>query len=69
MPQVPIDSSHIKYAEYDSDSQRMVLTFQNGSRYSYANMTPDLYTAFLQAPSQGEFLHRNVIKSLPGTKV
>jgi KTSC domain-containing protein len=50
-------------AAYDSDSQRLVLTFPNGRSYSYEAVPPDLYRQWQEAESKGDF-YNNFIRGI-----
>jgi hypothetical protein len=50
-------SSVISQAEYDPSSCTLVIRFVTGRRYRYANVPPELYEAFKNAPSKGAFFN------------
>lgn len=56
-----IHSSNIQNVEYDPEQKVLEVTFNNGGVYAYHGVTPEIYAAFIDAPSRGGFLH-NVIK-------
>jgi hypothetical protein len=62
IPLRPVDdSSHIAAAGYDHGQQVMRVEFKSGKQYDYHGVTPEIYGAFLEAPSQGEY-HAKVIR-------
>jgi hypothetical protein len=61
------ESSHIKSATYDPDTQELIVSFPNAS-YSYAGVPQDVVDGFSAAPSAGSYLHAN-IKRFPTTKL
>lgn len=66
---IPISSSHILSAQYDDDAQQMVIEFQNGSRYRYSNVDPVVFTAFMDSPSKGNYLHKVIRQVCPCEKL
>lgn len=48
-------SSHIKRGEYDPEMQSLTISFVNNAKYEYLNVPPDVWEAFLTAPSHGKF--------------
>lgn len=58
------DSSHVKGASYDSDTQELAVTFPGGSTYVYSGIPPEIAADFSAAPSAGSYLHK-VIKAAP----
>jgi hypothetical protein len=45
---------------YDPDAQALTVTFHDGRKYRYQDVTPDIASGFKDAPSQGKFLHQHV---------
>ena len=60
MERTPVSSSNISAIGYDSDSETLEVEFTNGSVYSYSNVPPGEYEAFMNADSQGKYLHANI---------
>lgn len=54
----PISSSHIAGAKYDSYLHQMTVQFKNKSHYVIHGISPEEYQEFLDAPSQGEHMHK-----------
>lgn len=48
-------SSAIKDAEYQSDSQTLILPFPDGSRYSYTGVPQAVYDGLRKANSPGQY--------------
>lgn len=66
----PIEgSSNIAAAGYSPDLETLRVEFQNGSQYDYHGVTPEVATAFFEAPSQGEYLNRIIKPAHPAAKV
>ena len=66
---VPISSSHILSAEYDDENQEMFIEFDNGSRYRYSNVDSVVFTAFMDSPSKGNYLHKVIKQVCPCEKL
>ncbi len=66
---IPISSSHILSAEYDDENQEMFIEFDNGSRYRYSNVDPVVFTAFMDSPSKGNYLHKVIKQVCPCEKL
>ena len=58
----PISSSAISEAAYDEPSQTLHIRFQSGRTYSYPNVTPEDYQAFLDAPSPNGYLQSQIAR-------
>ncbi len=58
--EVPVSSSNIQSVLYNEEDRNLDVTFRNGTRYRYHGVDPSLYSAFLQAPSKGSFLHQHI---------
>ena len=50
-------SSVIRAYRYEPDRGRLQVTFTSGRRYSYFAVPPELYQAFKDASSKGEFFN------------
>ncbi len=66
---IPISSSHILNAEYDDENQVMFIEFDNGSRYRYSNVDSVVFTAFMDSPSKGNYLHKVIKQVCPCEKL
>jgi hypothetical protein len=56
----PVTSSNIKAVGYDPDTQRLVVQFNSGKKYAYADVPPEVHKEFLDAKSMGIFFTREV---------
>lgn len=63
------NSSNVRAAGYDGDRNVLRIEFTSGAKYDYHGVTPDIYRAFLDAPSQGSYLHRIIKQGCPASKV
>ena len=58
---VPVESSSIAGVCYDNNTQTLYVAFKTGSRYFYQPVPEPIYTALLNAPSKGRYLHAQII--------
>lgn len=56
-------SSNLASGSYDSDTQELVIAFQNGSAYSYKDVPQAIKNGLLLAPSAGSYFYRNIRNS------
>lgn len=57
-----IKSSNIKKTEYDTDSKKLIVEFNNGFRYEYEDVPHQIYTRFRMNESQGKFFTSDIAK-------
>ena len=50
-------STAIRHVSYDSAKAELIVTFVTGRRYLYANVPPEIFTAFGEAPSKGAYFN------------
>jgi len=55
------NSSMIKYSEYNSENQILMIEFNNDAEYLYYNVPLEIYEGLISASSAGKFFN-NVIK-------
>lgn len=65
----PVSSSNLLSAGYDTAQKVLRVEFDDGAKYDYHGVTPDIYRAFLDAPSQGKYLHRIIKQGCPASRV
>jgi hypothetical protein len=58
MPEV--ESSVIRWIEYDEDEHALFITFTSGLTYRYERFPQIEYDALLSAPSKGEFFNQRI---------
>lgn len=63
-----IKSSNIKKSEYDLDTKKLLITFNNDIMYEYDDVPHKLYTQFRLAESQGKFFSANIAKNFKYVK-
>jgi aspartokinase-like uncharacterized kinase len=57
-----IKSSNIKRTEYDTETKKLVVEFNNGFKYEYDEVPHQIYTKFRVAESQGKFFVAEISK-------
>jgi hypothetical protein len=58
-----IKSSNIKRTEYDTETKKMIVEFNNGFKYEYDDVPHQAYTKFRAAESQGKFFVTEISKA------
>ena len=64
-----IKSSNIKKTEYDTESKKLVVEFNNGHRYEYDEVPHQTYTKFRMSESQGKYFTTDIAKKYKYKKV
>jgi hypothetical protein len=60
--EVEIKSSNLKSASYNTETEDLTITFNNGFVYEYSKVPWSLFTKFRMADSQGKFFNLNIAK-------
>lgn len=60
MKRTPVVSTQIRSVGHDPKANVLHVEFQNGSVYSYPNVTADHHAALMGAKSLGEHFHANI---------
>ena len=64
-----IKSSNMVRSEYDTESKKMIVEFNNGSKYEYLEVPHKVYTQFRMSESQGKFFTSNISKKFSYNKL
>lgn len=64
-----IKSSNIKRTEYDTETKKMIVEFNNGFRYEYDEVPHQTYTRFRMSESQGKYFVTEISKKYKYKKV
>ncbi len=64
-----IKSSNIKKTEYDTETKKLVVEFNNGLKYEYEEVPHQSYTQFRRAESQGQFFTTDISKKFKYKKL
>jgi hypothetical protein len=62
---IPVESSNVSAFGYDDDKQILYVNFRGKNNeadrlYSYYDVEPDVYTAFMESDSKGQFVWQNL---------
>ena len=60
MERMAVDSSSVSSVGYDPATFELEVEFRNGRTYRYQQVPIAAYRLLLQAPSIGEFLHKQI---------
>lgn len=60
MDRVPIVSSNIKEAGFDTNSNTLEVLFADGRLYQYFDVPETIYQGLLSAPSAGLYFHQSI---------
>jgi lysyl-tRNA synthetase class 2 len=66
---VEIQSSNLKNAVYNTETEDLTVTFNNGSIYEYNKVPWSKFTKLRLAESQGKFFNENIGKSHKFNKI
>lgn len=69
MIDVIINSTNLKKASYNTETEDLVVTFNNGTIYEYNKVPWTKFTKFRLAESQGKYFNENIAKSHKYKKV
>jgi aspartokinase-like uncharacterized kinase len=64
-----IQSSNIKKTEYDTETKKLLVQFNNGLLYEYDEVPHQLYTQFRLSESQGKFFTTKIAKVFKYKKI
>jgi hypothetical protein len=64
-----IQSSNLKKTEYDTETKKMLVEFNNGAKYEYVEVPHQVYTQFRMSESQGKFFSTKISKTYKYRKV
>jgi hypothetical protein len=57
-----IKSSNIKRTEYDTETKKLIVEFNNGLKYLYEDVPHRTYTEFRVSESQGKYFNSKISK-------
>jgi hypothetical protein len=64
-----IQSSNVKKTEYDTETKKLLVEFNNGQKYEYSEVPHQVYTQFRMAESQGKFFSSKIVKTYTHKKI
>jgi len=65
---IEIKSTNLKSASYDTESEVLQITFNNGSIYEYNNVPWTVFTKLRMSDSQGKYFNENISRKYKYTK-
>ncbi len=57
-----IESSNINRAEFDTATEKLLISFKNNDQYEYEEVPMQIFTRFRMAESQGSFFSKEISK-------
>jgi hypothetical protein len=67
--EVLINSSNLKSASFNTESEDLTVTFNNGAIYEYNKVPWNKFTKFRMAESQGKYFNENIARSYKFKKI
>lgn len=64
-----VKSSQLQEVEYDSETSKLIVTFNNGSKYSYDDVPEKVFVELVSADSIGSFFNREIKSKYKYTKI
>ena len=64
-----IQSSIVKKTEYDTETKKLVVEFNNGHKYEYDEVPHQVYTQFRMAESQGKYFSGEIARTFKYNKL
>ena len=58
-----IESSNLKTTEYDTEAKKLVVEFNNGTRYEYEEVPHNIFAQLRLSDSQGKFFNTSISKT------
>jgi hypothetical protein len=65
---IVINSSNLKTASFNTETEDLTVTFNNGAIYEYNKVPWNKFTKFRLAESQGKYFNENIARSHKYTK-
>lgn len=59
---VEIESTNLKFAEYNTNTKVLSITFKNDYIYDYYDVSWEIFTKLRTSESQGKFFNTNISK-------
>jgi hypothetical protein len=67
--EVTVNSTNLKTASYNTETEDLIVTFNNGGIYQYDKVPWNKFTKFRLAESQGKYFNQNIAKSYNYKKI
>lgn len=69
MIEVDINSSNLKNGKYNTQTEDLTITFNNGSIYEYNKVPWDTFTKFRMSESHGKYFNENIARKFTYKKL
>lgn len=66
---ISVESTIIQDIDYNSNSSKLVVAFENGSQYEYSNVPSPIFQDFTKAKSKGKYFHDNIRDHYPYKRI
>lgn len=63
-----LNSSHVRFADYDSEIEVLTIVFQNGDTYTYDNVPQEIYETLIHTPAPGDYFRQIIKPNFEGEK-
>ena len=67
--EVTIQSSNLSSAKFNTETEDLIVSFNNGAIYEYNKVPWEKFTKFRLAESQGKFFNENIAKKYTYKKI
>jgi hypothetical protein len=67
--EVTIQSSNLSSAKFNTETEDLIVSFNNGAIYEYNKVPWEKFTKFRVAESQGKFFNENIAKKYTYKKI
>lgn len=57
---IPLASSNLRGASYDTEAKELTIHFRSGSSYTYKGVPENTFRELMRAGSPGGFFHSNI---------
>lgn len=64
-----VNSSQLQEVEYDSETSKLIVTFNNGSKYSYDDVPEKVFVELVSVDSIGSYFNREIKSKYKYTKI
>jgi len=64
-----LNSTHLKSADYDDDSETLLIEFRSGGKYEYEGVPRDVYDGLIDSPTPGDYFRKRIKPEYRGERV
>lgn len=68
MPEI-LNSKHLKSADYDDDTETLLIGFTSGHNYEYENVPREVYDELMESPTPGDYFRKRIKPEYEGVQV